>query len=430
MRNYIQSGLTAVLLLGLAISVSAGGFSGTTKIGWSFIDEEGSQGVNQPTFNFYDGPVLSLERFSLSLDNGTRFYGDLRNITLNNRNLKLGVQRPGRYDFRLRNNQYRRTYSHDGGQFTRRRVTDGQFWVQPIDAVRVFGGLGGIDKHGNSVDLFEPTGLSAIRPFDYTQTYANAGLRFSKNRNTAQLEYRQSKFKDQADDQSDRNTQTIRLTGSAPLPWQSDLLLSAGFQHYKAEMVNRLDTLTTNAVWGAARYYWARGYTFMYSFLFDRARRTEDITGTDNILHGLYATRTWINKGGATAGYRYRINDNALEEEATHGYFFSGWIKPATGFKVKAGYGSEQTNVTSTKTLVGDESVTRYWTQVKYHRDSFWLSAKFRNRKTENEEIGSSADYNLITTDLSIKAAEFGVITAGYSFADGDYTNSGGTFDY
>ncbi len=442
MNKKIPLCLLAVSVLCLCSFVNATDFSGTTRVGLVVLDEEGSHAVNQPSYNTYPGLSLSLERFSVRFDDGTRLYGDLRDITLNNRNLRVGLTRSGKYGLTLRHNQYRRNYSTDGSDFTRRRLAGGQAWVQPIPSVRLFGGLDRILRHGTSHDLFLSGGAS--RKIDYAQTTGNFGVRYARDRRTATFEYRSSKFTDETEDRSDRLTSRIRLVAAAPVPTRDDLLINAGFQHYKAEVRTQEDTLTTNAFWGGVTYFLA-DYTFKYSGLFDRSRRTGDVVATDNILNALYVSRNWHQRSGATVGYRYRTTDDAFLDKAVSGYFLSGWCKPVTGLTVKLGYGNEQTTINDGPSLTGEKSYTRLWTAVKYRRENSGVNLKIKNRKTENDGyrgydestdgnlsrgIAYSADFVEVATDLFYSSGKWGTFSVAYSYSDGDFTNDSGMFAY
>jgi hypothetical protein len=437
--------MCGLLILSLTSLAKGQEFSGTTKLGWVFVDEEGSAAVNQPTFNLYDGLALSLERFSFKFDNGLKIYGDFKNVTLNNRNLKLGLTKPRKYGLTFNNNQYRRFYSDDGSDYTRRRFYNGQVWLEPVDGFRVFGGLGLMLKKGTNRELFEPVGFTARHEVDYTQTTGNVGFRFTRDRRYFKTEYRLSKYTDEFNSNSDRLTSRLRFTGSAPVPTRDDLFLSAGFQHYSAEMEVRQDTLTTNAFWGGAQWYGYNHYSVKYSFLFDRSRRTGDISATDNILHALYLTRSWVGQGGFTIGYRRQTTDDVYDEVSQNGYFTSAWYKPMTKLTLKAGYGNEQSSVNAGRTLEGEKSRTKFWTALKYRRDEGGWDLMFKNRSTENNEfagwdqsstvnyprgISYSTEYMEIANDIYYENKSVGTLRAAYSYVDGDYTNDSGKFAY
>ena len=63
--------LIAVALVAATVAAEAE-YSGDVRVGWTFTDEEGNEGVYQPNYNLYDGPVISLEDFSYRMDNGLR----------------------------------------------------------------------------------------------------------------------------------------------------------------------------------------------------------------------------------------------------------------------------------------------------------------------------------------------------------------------
>ena len=419
-----------ILMIMLSVGVTGSEYDGVVKVGFVYVDDEGNRGVNQSTYNLYEGAALSLEKFSYRFDDGTRVFGNFRNITLNNRNLVLGVTKSGLYGLTMRNNQYRRTYSFQGSRFTRRHQTNGQFWVQPHRHLKLFGGYGQTGKKGQMVDLFEPAGNTALTTVDYTQKYFNAGARLKYKRSVAELEYRGSDYSDDTNDANDRSSKRFKLTVATPLPKHENLLVNGGFQRFESEIPNQIDTLTANTVWGGLKFFYGDGYSLRYSFIFDRSRRTGDLSATDNISHAVYGSKLWRGHGGFSVGYRYKINDDVRDEVTTNGYFFSGWVDVVPEVILKAGFGSEKKEVQKGRTLTGDEDFTRYWASAKYRFTLGFVRVKLANKKTENDDIGSSAEFTRVATDLSLFSENYGQLQTSYAYLDGDFENSGGAFRF
>lgn len=425
-RILIMSGLVAVLVVS---AVSAGDFRGDAKVGYVYLDQEGNQAINQPTFNLYEGGVLSLENFRYTWDNGVRLFGDFRNVTMNNRMMAVGAQKSGLGGASLRHNKYRRVYSFDGDRYTRREQTSGQVWVNPLEHVKLFGGYGLTRKSGQMLDLIEPAGSAGLNEVDYTQSYYNAGAEVTYERSRLEVEYRGSSYGDDINELRDRDTRRIRVTAVTPVPRYESLLLNGGFQSYQGRIVNRDDTLRANTAWFGARWFYGDGYSVRYSFVFDRARRTGDITATDNLVNAVYAGKTWRGTGGVQVGYRHRINDDVADDIRENGYLISGWINATPALQLRAGYGSETLEVQEGSTLTGNRDRTRLWGQAKYRHPYGMVRLKGENRKTENDDIGVSADFFRVASDASVTVAKYGTLTAAYSYSEGDYDNVEGAFE-
>ena len=429
-RAYFLS-MLAVLLLA-ATTMAAGELSGKAKIGGVILDEEGNPGVSQATFNTYEGVALSLEDFRYIMDNGVRVYGDLKNITMNNRNLTFGVTKAGLFGVTARNNQYRRIYSLDGSQFTRRRRTNADVWFKPHKNVKLFGGFGLTSNHGNQVELFEPSSLDpAVYHFDYTQTYYNGGVELKQGRRQLRLEYRGSSFSEDIASTSDRTSSRVKVSGRAPLPVYENLVLMGGFQHYCYRVDATSDTVKANTGWGGAALYYGDGWSLRYSFIWDRARRTGDLLATDNITNAVYLGKTWRGVGGATVGYRHKINDDILNEVNTDGYFFSGWLKPRADLLFRAGYGTESRDVNEGHTLTGNADYTKHYASVRYDfMPGSQIQVKLTNRTTENDDIGSSYDYMRLGTDLVVDYPTYGTLQFSYAYMDGNYESETNKFEF
>ncbi|HUV29605.1 MAG TPA: hypothetical protein VMY05_00750 [Acidobacteriota bacterium] len=424
--------LTVVLAIVAGLGAAAAGseYGGNVRVGFVLVDDEGNRGVNQPTYNLYEGLSLSLEKFRYQFDNGTRVFGTLKNLTLNNRNLYAGISRPGVYGVTVRNDQYRRTYSFEGDRFTRRRRGGAAFWVEPHRYVRLFGGIDRICRKGDLVELAAASGVPAARGIDYVQTQFNAGFRFRQGRRMAQFEYRGSDFNDDTNATNDRLSKRLRVTAAAPVPSYENVLLNVGFQHYRKEITERQDTLTANTIWGGARFYYGEGYSLRYSFAFDRARRTGDLSATDNISHAVYAGKVWPRQGGFSAGYRVAVNDDVRDEISTNGYSFSGWYNVLPELTVKAGYGAQSRNVEEGRTLTGDEDFSRYRGSLRYRFEYGTAQVQVENRKTQNDDIGSSAGFIRAASQLTLVWSRYGQLQAAYMYYDGECENAGGKFSF
>jgi len=88
-------GFTLACVVCLAAFSFAAGGSGTVKAGYVLTDEDGHRGVNQETFNTYEGFAISVENFKYLFDNGINLNANLRKVTLNNRNLYAAIGKPG-----------------------------------------------------------------------------------------------------------------------------------------------------------------------------------------------------------------------------------------------------------------------------------------------------------------------------------------------
>ncbi len=404
--------------------------SGDVRVGWTFTDEEGNEGVYQPNYNLYDGPAISLEDFSYRMDNGLRLYGDLKNVTLNNRNLMAGATRAGLFGITVRHNKYRRVYSFEGDKFTRRASTYGDVWFEPTEYVRLFAGYGNIQKEGDRVALFEQFGTTDVTAVNYTQNQFHGGAQLKYKRNYLKAEYRQTGFSDDLNAQNDRDARRLRVTAVGSLPQLPMIVFNGGFQNYQREINLSEDTLSANTVWGGARFFDRSGYSLRYSFIWDRAQRTGDVVATDNLRNAIYAGKVWRGAGGITLGYRYALNDDFFDEESTSGFYASGWYRPADRLKLEASVGMDETTVDNGRTLVGQESFVRNRFAASYRTDMGTVRGSYSLRKTENDDIGAEATYGKFSVDLIAEKFGWGRFFGSYSFLDGDYTNEGGVFEF
>lgn len=429
--TYISGKFVVTLLIFISTGLSAEQPHGTVKAGYTFTDEVGNYSVYQPTYNLYDGVGLSLEDFTYRLENGTKLFGDFQNVTLNNRRMYFGGSKTSLFNVRFAHNQYRRNYSFAGDKSTRRDNSSGNLWVQAHKNVRLFGGYGRIAKSGELLSLMEPTtGIIGATDYDYKQKYYNAGARFNYEGSYVEVELRGSDFDDELNVSSQRSTKQFRITGSSPLPEIKNLYVNGGFQRFQLEVNDINDSMIANTGWGGLRYYHKSGLFAKYSFIWDRARRTTDLIATDNITNAFYVGKSWQGRGGLTVGFRHRINDDVLDEKSTKGYLLSCWLKATRRLTLRGGFGSENTEVESGMTLTGDKDFTRYKISTAYKFKQGTWRTQFQNKKTENNNIGSTAEFIKLGTDITIAYEKYGELMAAYDYLDGEYVNAEGTFNF
>ena len=421
----------SLVLLFVCSNISAEQPHGIFKAGYVYTDEVGSFNVYQPTYNLYDGLALSLEKFTYKLENGTRLFGEFKNVTLDNRNIYFGGSKTGLFNSRVSYNQYRRRYDADGSSATKRENYNGTLWIQPHKNVRLFGGYGRLDKSGESLGLLEPTtGFIGATQYDYNQKYFNVGARCSYQGAAVEVEYRGSDFDDNLNSVNQRSTKLYRVVASSPTPIVKNLYVNGGFQRFELQVPEFEDSLISNTGWGGVRYYSKNGFHAKYNFVWDRARRSTDFVSTDNISNAVYVGKDWRGKGGVTVGYQYAIADDLFDELSTNGYYFSSWFKPHYRLTIRAGYGTEVTDVKTGMTLTGDRDFTKYNISAAYKfRYGTWR-AKFENKKTENDNIGSTAEFNRVGTDITCLIEKYGELQAAYDYLDGEYENVDGSFNF
>jgi hypothetical protein len=426
----------AVAVLALILAVASGAaygsdMDGTVKLGGVIIDDEGNPGVNQSTFNTYEGVALSLEKFRYNFDNGARLYADLKNITMNNRRLRVSLKQVGRYGVSFNNSQYRRLYSQDGSRFTRRRQTGGEAWVQPVDFARLYGGYNRTDRYGDQVALFSDLGAPRVYEVNYTNTAVHGGLTLEKDRRQLDVNYRTTSYTDELGVAGDRSGNRFRTTLRSPLPRFDNVVVYGGFQNYRYKVDESSDTLTANTGWFGGLASLRQGFSLRGNFIWDRARRTGDLSASDNLATAFYLGKTWVQQGGLTVGYTHYINDDVRDELSGDGYHIAGWYAFNPRLMLKAGYGSEQTEVNAGRTLVGNEDKTSEYASIRYQfRPGSQARISIANRSRENDEIGSSADYFRFGADLFYVDKKYGELSLAYSYLDGEYEYSDGQFAF
>jgi hypothetical protein len=429
MKIIIRS-LAILSLLCAYIPAGAAG-NGIVKVGYTIMDEEGNKSVNQGTFNYYPGLAFSLEKFNYNLKNGLRFNADLKNISLNNRGMTFGVNKPGLFGLQMTNHQYRRTYDFDGSSFTRRRQTGGSLWFFPNRHIKLFAGGTLTGMAGNIVDLYNTEGFGSRVNLDYSQKSYNAGLRLNCQGRMFQVEYWATDYTDNINAARDQKRAVIRLDALMPIPNYEQVILSGGFRHFETKFTQTDFVLSSNTVWGGANYNFAKYLTLNYNFIFDRTGSDSDYIATDNIAHTIYAGYNSLGKGGLTVGYQNDINDDFENKVKANSYYLSGWFIPAKYWEIRGEYGNRAEKMEDGWRLTGDEDRTRYKISARFKPLTFGsITIKYENRHRKNDQLLSETDFNRLSADGNLRISGFGDISGGYSYATGDYKNRTSQFKF
>lgn len=434
MRHSDMMKLTLFVLascLALGSFAMAGEGGGSVTAGYTYLDEEGNQGVNHETYNTYEGLGISFENWRYRLNNGITFRANLRNVTLNNRNLRFSASKPGRFTLSLRNNQYRRSYDFDGNQFTRRRSTGMKLSVQPYRDITLFGGFNRSDKHGASAILYSPITDTTYLSTDYSHTNWNLGALAALPNGFLRMEFRQSDLDDKLSANSDRKSSSFNLDGHLRVPDQHWLDLSAGYYHRTDELKSSGLELKTNQGWGGFKAHLPKAHEIEYRILFARTEHTGEDSETDNVVNTLAIGKAFDGFGGVRIGYENRISDDLVDRTVSHGFLFKGWYNYQKRLFLRASLATRSKEVKTGATLLGDEDFTRYRMTAQYRTEDWGdFRAQWQGRVRTNDDLKSKVDYDAISLNANLKRNGYGRVELSYSYYLGKYENTSDGTDF
>ena len=419
-------GYAAALLLMLFSASAAGAVGGgQARIGYIIVDEEGNLGVNQESYNLYEGLALSLDNFHYRAGSGIDFQADFRNITLNNRSLRASVSKPGEFSFSFRNQQYRRIHSFDGDRFTRRRTTGGDAHVFVTRHVKLFGGFSLTDKHGDTLSLISPDRDSIVFSTDYSHSAVTIGGQVFYPQGSLTARYQASAdFSDNADIDGSRNAKSLDISAFAPLPKYDRIVLSGGYHHRQDSYVRPSRGLATDQGWAAARAQLPYNLTAEYRFAAARSDHSQRPAIIDNYINTASLGRQWPRHGGIRVGYENRICDDIMNRTIAQAFLFSGWFKYNDRLMVRGGVTIRDKDVKEGVILVGEEQLTRYQLSARYHVAGWGdLSGSYRGRVRTRDDIETRAEYNAFSTELALHREAYGRLTLTYAYYSGSYEN-------
>lgn len=427
-------GYTAALsLLLLDISAAGGAGGGQARIGYSIVDEEGNLGVNQESFNLYEGLTFSVDGFHYRTETGVDLLADFRNITLDNRDLRASILKPGVFRVSLKNQQYRRINSFDGNRFTRRGIVGGEAHLFVTRHVKLFGGFSSTDKRGDDLRLMSADGDSAFSPTDYTRTRFSVGSQVFYPHGSLTVQGGVTDFTDDGHADGSRQGKDVDITAFIPVPKYHRVVVSGGY-HYREDRHDASSVeLTVNQGWAAARAQLPYSMTAECRFTAARSDHSQRAAAVDNYISTASVGRQWVKYGGVRVGYENHVQDDVLNRTMAHAVLFSGWFRYDEDLLIRGGVTIRDKNVKEGITLVGEEQLTRYQLSVRYHVAEWGdVSGSYRGRTKSRDDIGTNAEYNSFSTEIALSREAYGKLTLSYAYNTGTYENrsSGNADDF
>ena len=429
--------LCTVIALGLIGSVS-GATNGTAsvKMGYVFVSDTGSLNLNQETFNLYQGFGLSVQNLRYSFGDGITLGADLRNITLNNRNLRATLRKPGQFSLSVTNNQYRRVYSGDGSDFTRRAQTGVQASYQPLRYVKVYGGYSLNDKHGTSVSLVSSALDTVTSVTDYAQTSFNVGTQIGDKYGVVRVDYRHFLLNDRTLADVDHKADYFATSLSSSIPMVKQLFVAGGYAYRKDAYSRLTTTVRTNELWGAVKATLPDGLLAELRMVYDMTKhsapaRRDSVQEFDNILTTAMLGKSFERLGGIQVGYEQRVADDFTNKTTSKGYIFNGWCRPINNLYVSGRFTTRKKDVDAGSILTGTESGNRGQVMVSYS-DTTWgvASVRWQSRIRKNDDLNTKVEYQSISPSLEFKLKSYGRLVGTYSYSTGKFNNMSSKVSY
>ena len=414
-----------IVFLGLMIATSLMAQTGEmeVKIGYVITDEEDNQAVNQETFNTYEGPAFSLNNIYVGFENGLKFTGDMSNLSLNNRNMNMTLSKAGLTQINFYNNQYRRVYSADGSNFTRREATGLNGFVKPHKNLKLFGGFDYFDKDGTAQYSLDPVGESNEYEINYTQYSYNFGGQAYCPYGNMRYEFKQITFQNDINFDLDRTADVHNLSFYSSLPSYRWFTLAAGYYNRSDEYDSTSLKLATESFWGGGKIYLKNQWLIDFRTILATTEHNDDLNEQDNKYYTVAVGKTFKRMAGFRVGYELRNAENDTRKTTADGYMISGWYNYLGKLYLKGRYSFISSTVDEGDILIGETERSRHMISAKY-QDTQWgsLSAKLEKRIKKYDDIDTEVDYTSASGALALKT-KFGKFVASYKYNFGEYYN-------
>lgn len=418
-------------LFALAGQARAANGAASIKLGYTFISDTGSLGVNQETYNTYEGFGLSVQNLRYAFSNGMTFGANLRNTTLNNRDVRAALGKPGRFSIAFTNSQYRRAYTFDGSAFTRRRQTGVQASYQPSRYFKFFGGFNLNDKSGRTATIMSFTDDTIVTSTDYRQTGYNFGTQIGDKYGVVRVDYRHMKFDDRLLTDADRKSDRLAVSVSSSIPKMKRVFLAGGYTYRKDTAMVWESSLRTHEFWGDIRANFNDGIVAEYRVVYDMTKHVGFLRETDNLAHTISLGKNWGRMGGARVGYEQRIADDFINKTSSNGFFGSAWYRPTAHWSLNARFSMRDKDVSEGATLAGPESYTSHRASICY-TDTAWGNAgvSWQRRTRTSDDLNSRVEYTSLSPNLTLDTKRWGRLEGSYTYSIGQFENMSNVTSY
>ena len=420
-----------LILAALPILCFASTGSGDIGVSYLFLDETGNNSVDHSSFNIYEGATLSVEDMRYLFNNGLRIRADMTNIFMNNRNLVFGLDKSGLFGITFSHNQYRRIYNFDGDLYTRRHQNSMRLWVTPAKFLKIWAGGKLYERSGQVTDMFGAGAGYVSSDLDYKQNELQGGFLLNHEGALLNGQIRRQNFTDNLDENRDRKTTEMKISGTLPVPNHEWLVLNGGFRRISSKYEISETEISANRAWAGMRADLPYDLQLRYKFIIDRASSDNDFVATDNLTNTIYLSKVWPRYALLTFGYQNGINDDYEDEISSNSFMIGGFIRPHKLIELRGEMGLTEEEIEDGSRYVGEESRNRHRFTLKFMPERYGdFQIKYTNRERENKDLGTEVDYSSITTDYSISHYKYGSISVGYTYSSGDYTNRDESFEF
>lgn len=413
----------AILLSCFSISIASSDGSLDVGIGYTYTDFIDNQSVNQETYNTYEGISLSFENIRFGNDKGYTIYGNLKNITLNNRNLNLSVFKPGLFSISSYHNKYRRIYDSNGDRFTRRESSGVDAYIIPLNNVKLTGGFYINEKDGQTLFINRPVYDSIEINRNYTQYSYNFGLETFSEKGKLSANFKKVVFQDDTDFSLDKEADQYRVTGSWFIPRYKNIILSGGYLYRNDWYNKKSDEIETRSYWGGFKVYFEKQVVLDYRILSSHADHSYIIDETNIMNHTVSLGKSWPLQGGVRFGYSFRIFDDDFERSKTNTLLADGWYK-YNKWLLRGKYSSAKKEDDRVRTYLGDRETSRKMISVSYKfNNQASLQSKFENRIKRYDDLDSEADYIRGALKFSYDRKNLFDLVISAALSKGDFDN-------
>lgn len=415
--------IATTLLMLVAAAPWAATLHGTVRVGNVFLDETGDPSTVQETYDLEEGFALSRVKLAGTLNPGSTFLLDLRDLNLRSRSGDFTYRVPGQLKLTAGYDQNR--YVFDPGRGITSERKDWRTGVQftPSRWLSLSGDLNHQAREGDR--LAYPAGTEGVLGSRYDNKFLTGQVTADvrAGRRGGGLSFRMTDLSDELNPAADRQGQVVAARLYAPMPFWSKWNNLLRGSYGKRELSDGGLEYTMSSLQYTAVLQPRESYEFRYALDLSRVEDAADDNQTDRVQNDF--DLAWFHRyGRVNAGYGYEMNDDDRSLTDYHVWRAGMTFRPVRQLSTRFDYTGRVKRDQEELTLLKDVYALKARAKADYNpTERFSLSADYTRREREFPDIGVSVNGSVAGVQVRYELPKWGALSADYSHGIDEYVD-------
>jgi hypothetical protein len=419
-----------MIVLLIALPISAARLNGTLKLGTISLDEEaGDLAAMQETYNIHDGFSVSQVLLNGQLSSRSFFMLNLEEINLDSRKGLLSYRVTDLGQLNIRHDKHRQLFDAGGAVVSEREDWHFGASVTPADWLSLTGASNIQVRDGERLDYPIESASFLGNRYDYTLSNHRFEAEVHKDGRALAIGYETSDLSDDLLAGADRSGRifSARVHGKC-------LLFPIDLSHYARVAFGKQELSDSNLDHTLSAFQYVGTVKphdrFHLSYKLHLNRIDDDATDlrTDYIRNDFDLTYRH-RYGRVFGGYGYVTNDDDRTLTSYDTWHLGTAFRYEDWVRAKISYASSNKTAEEDLTLLKDVEDSRFKASVQSRPvEELTVGASFVDRMREFPAIDVKADGKTVSTFARLAVTPWGALSADYSYSDEDYDDRAGGF--